>query len=197
MSDSRCSNLAFIAVAALVQAAPLGLAQGTPPPATASRATAPTIPDEPVPVAQGAQRPARLSVIANPSLDRSGKTRIGRASFYADMFAGRKMANGNPMNPHENNAASRTLPLRTTPTVTNLETGKSAVVIIQDRGPYVVGRIVDLSPATAQQIGITPRKGVAKVEVAPITVPLQNPGVKFPAPPHITFISRDRGCLVF
>ena len=42
---------------------------------------------------------------------------------------------------------------------------------IQDRGPYVKGRIVDLSPATAEQIGITPKEGVAKVEVKPISVP--------------------------
>ena len=178
MSDSRCSNLALLAVAALFQAA--SLAQAATPQATASRATAsdyPAIPDEAA--AQGAQRPARLPVIAKPPLDRSGKKRIGKASFYAEMFAGRKMANGNRMNPQENNAASRTLPLGTTAKVTNLETGKSAFVTIQDRGPYVEGRIVDLSPATAQQIGITPRKGVAKVEVAPITVPLQNGGVKF------------------
>src|SRR5258708_39769924 len=127
MSDSRCSNLAFIAVAALFQAAPLGLAQGTPPQATASRATAPAIPDEPVPVAQGAQRPARLPVIANPWLDRSGKARIGKASFYADMFPGRKMANANPMNPRENNAAARSLPVERTAMVTTLETGKSVV----------------------------------------------------------------------
>ncbi len=195
MSDSRRSNLALLAVAALFQAAPLGLAQGTPPQATASRATAPAIPDEPV--AQGAQRPARLSVIPNPSLDRSGKKRIGKASFYADMFAGKKMADGNPMNPHENNAASRTLPLGTTAKVTNLETGKSAVVTIQDRGPYVVGRIVDLSPATAQQIGITPRKGVAKVEVAPITVPLQNGRVKFGDAADIWLLAGNREYPVF
>jgi rare lipoprotein A len=62
--------------------------------------------------------------------------------------------------------------------VTNLKTGKSAVVVIQDRGPYVVGRIVDLSPATAQEIGISKREGVAKVEVAPITVPLADGRVK-------------------
>jgi len=52
--------------------------------------------------------------------------------------------------------------LGTTAKVTNLETGKSAVVTIQDRGPYVDGRIVDLSPATAQKIGITRRAGIAR-----------------------------------
>jgi rare lipoprotein A len=85
------------------------------------------------------------------------------------------------MDPQTNNAASRTLPLGTTAKVTNLETGKSAVVTIQDRGPYVDGRIVDLSPATAQQIGITKREGIAKVEVAPIAVPMPDGRIKLGA----------------
>jgi len=104
-------------------------------------------------------------------LDLSGKKRVGKASFYAKQFSGKPMADGAPMDPQGNNAASKTLPLGTTAKVTNLETGQSAVVTIRDRGPYVPGRIVDLSPAIAQQIGITPRKGIAPVVVAPITVP--------------------------
>lgn len=82
------------------------------------------------------------------------------------------------MKPQGNNAASKTLPLGTTAKVTNLETGQSAVVTIQDRGPYVKGRIVDLSPATAQKIGIEREDGVATVEVAPIAVPLPDGSVK-------------------
>ena len=78
------------------------------------------------------------------------------------------------MNPRGNNAASRTLPLGTIARVTNLGTHKSAVVIIQDRGPYVQGRIVDLSPSTAQKIGITRKSGIAKVRVTPIAIPLRN-----------------------
>ena len=113
--------------------------------------------------------------------DFTARKRIGKASFYAAMFAGRKMANGNHMDPHGNNAASKTLPLGTTAKVTNLETGKSAVVVIQDRGPYVPGRIVDLSPATAKEIGITRRKGVAMVVVAPIAVPQPGGEVKLGA----------------
>lgn len=82
------------------------------------------------------------------------------------------------MKPQGNNAASKTLPLGTTAKVTNVETGQSAVVTIQDRGPYVKGRIVDLSPATAQKIGIEREDGVATVEVAPIAVPLPDGSVK-------------------
>jgi len=70
------------------------------------------------------------------------------------------------------------LPLGTTAMVTNLETGKTAIVTIRDRGPYVDGRIVDLSPATAQKIGLDKKQGVAKVEVAPIEVPQTDGTIK-------------------
>ena len=113
--------------------------------------------------------------------DFSAKKRMGKASFYAKQFAGKPMANGAPMDPAGDNAASKTLPLGTTAKVTNLETGKSAVVTIQDRGPYVPGRIVDLSPATARRIGITERKGVAPVVVAPIAVPQPDGRIKLGA----------------
>ena len=110
--------------------------------------------------------------------DHTGRRRIGIASIYAHRFAGRKMADGHPMDPQDNNAASKTLPLGTKAKVTNMETGRSARVVIKDRGPYVKGRIVDLSPATAEQIGITRKEGIAKVEVAPITVPMPDGSVK-------------------
>ena len=123
-------------------------------------------------------KPAAAKPAKRHALDLSGRKRVGTASFYASKFAGRKMADGTPMDPHGANAASKTLPLGTTAKVTNLETGQSAVVTIQDRGPYVKGRIVDLSPSTAQKIGITRDEGVAKVEVAPIAVPLPDGSVK-------------------
>jgi rare lipoprotein A len=114
----------------------------------------------------------------NPELDRSGHKRVGDASFYANEFAGRRMADGALMNPQGDNAASKTLPLGTTAKVTNLDSGASAVITIQDRGPFVKGRIVDLSPSTARKIGISQNEGVAKVAVVPITVPLSGGGVK-------------------
>lgn len=106
-----------------------------------------------------------------PAQDWSGSPQVGVASFYANRFAGRKMADGTPMDPQGDNAASRTLPLGTRARVTNLQTGQSALVTIRDRGPYVKGRIVDLSPATARLVGITPKEGLAKVDVAPIELP--------------------------
>ncbi|HEY2635299.1 MAG TPA: septal ring lytic transglycosylase RlpA family protein [Steroidobacteraceae bacterium] len=125
--------------------------------------------------------PAHEPVVANPELDLSGHKRLGKASFYAQKFAGRKMADGTIMRPQSDNAASKTLPLGTTAKVTNLETGQSAVVTIHDRGPYIQGRIVDLSPSTAKEIGIDHKNGVAKVEVAPIVVPLPDGRVKLGA----------------
>jgi rare lipoprotein A len=143
--------------------------------------------DEPsLPSAQDAQpnvhpAPVHEPVVAHPPLDRTGHKRRGKASFYAHTFAGRKMADGTVMHPQSDNAASKTLPLGTTAKVTNLETGQSAVVTIRDRGPYIRGRIVDLSPATAKEIGIDHKNGVARVEVAPIAVPLPDGGVKLGA----------------
>jgi rare lipoprotein A len=124
----------------------------------------------PQPVPQAAPDP--LPPSAKPQPDRTGLSRQGEASFYADSFFGRQMANGERMDPEGDNAASRTLPLGTTAKVTNLETGKSAIVTIQDRGPYAKGRLVDLSPATARKIGISRRQGVARVQVSPIAVPM-------------------------
>jgi rare lipoprotein A len=191
-SDSRRNKLALLAVAAFLEVTMTGLAQASTPDQTASTEEL---------ALQGAQRPTqrpnRLAVIAKPTLDLSGKKRTGKASFYAHMFAGRKMADGKQMDPQHDNAASRTLPLGTRAKVTNLETGKSAFVTIQDRGPYVDGRIVDLSPSTAREIGISHRQGVARVEVSPLTVPLPNGGVKLGAAGQAVLARNDRASRPF
>jgi rare lipoprotein A len=118
----------------------------------------------------GTQKAKREAPTPRPQ-DRSMRPKVGKASIYADMFANRKMANGRPMDPNGNNAASKTLPLGTRALVTNLQTGKSAEVMIEDRGPYVEGRIVDLSPATAEKIGLEKKQGIATVEVRPMELP--------------------------
>ena len=127
---------------------------------------------------QNAQLPPGAAMAPDARPDLSGCKRTGIASIYADEFAGRKRADGKRMDPNANNAASKTLPLGTTAKVTNLETGESAEVTIQDRGPYVKGRIIDLSPATAREIGLDRQDGIATVVVAPIEVPLPDGGVK-------------------
>jgi peptidoglycan lytic transglycosylase len=132
-----------------------------------------TSPSQAAAVAPQASQAARHPT---PRLDRTGRRRVGRASIYAGKFQGRKMADGTRMNPQDDSAASKTLPLGTTAKVTNLETGESAVVTIRDRGPFVKGRIVDLSPATADKVGLARREGVSKVEVTPIAMPPANDG---------------------
>lgn len=101
-------------------------------------------------------------------IDRSGKPRKGMASYYNGK--GRKMADGKRFDPQAKTAASKTLPLGTKARVTNLETGKSATVEVRDRGPYVDGRIVDVTPKVAQDLGMK-KDGVAPVEVKPVELP--------------------------
>jgi rare lipoprotein A len=104
------------------------------------------------------------------SIDRSGRKEKGRASYYAKHFTNRKMADGRRMDPNTDVAASKTLPLGSVATVTNLENGKTATVKIEDRGPYVSGRVVDLAPKVADQLDFK-HEGVTPVEVKPITLP--------------------------
>jgi rare lipoprotein A len=83
---------------------------------------------------------ASAKTVHHAGLDRSGKTRKGKASYYGRKFYTKKMADGTPMDPQSNAAASKTLPLGTKARVTNLENGSSEVVEIRDRGPYVKSR---------------------------------------------------------
>jgi rare lipoprotein A len=110
--------------------------------------------------------------------DHSGRKQEGKASIYSDSFAGKPMADGNRYNPKADVAASKTLPLGTVAKVTNLETGKSTEVTVQDRGPFVSGRVVDLTPKTAAKLGLTEKEGLAPVVVAPIKVPQPDGSVK-------------------
>ena len=110
----------------------------------------------------------------------SGRTERGKASYYAGRFADRTMADGRKFNPSANVAASKTLPLGTTAKVVNLATGKSAMVKVEDKGPYVAGRVMDVSPKVADDLGMT-KSGVAPVAVKPVAVPLPDGQVKLGA----------------
>jgi rare lipoprotein A len=113
-------------------------------------------------------------------LDHSGNVQRGRASYYHNRFANRKMANGNRFDPNSDTAASKTLPLGTTAKVTNVQNGKSATVKVEDRGPYVAGRVVDLAPKIADELDMR-KQGVAPVIIAPIAVPQPDGAVKLGA----------------
>ena len=86
------------------------------------------------------------------------------ASWYGSEFAGRRTANGERFDPNQMTAASKTLPLGSVVRVTNPNNGKSVDVRINDRGPYVRGRSIDLSRGAARKIGMT-RSGVARVKI--------------------------------
>ena len=114
-------------------------------------------------------------------LDRSGKTRKGKASYYGRRFRGKKMANGETMQPDSNAAASKTLPVGTVAKVTNLDNNKSEVVVVKDRGPYVDGRIIDVTPKTADKLDMK-EDGVAPVAVTPLKLPPKNEASTPPDP---------------
>jgi rare lipoprotein A len=89
---------------------------------------------------------------------------VGLASWYGPGFHGRRTASGERFDQNELTAAHRQLPLGSEVTVTNLENGRSIVVAINDRGPYVDGRVIDLSKAAARRLGIV-EDGLAKVRI--------------------------------
>jgi rare lipoprotein A len=88
----------------------------------------------------------------------------GLASWYGLEEAGRATASGEPMAPEKLTAAHKTLPFGSFVRVTDLDTGRRVDVIINDRGPFVGGRIIDLSFAAARDLGIV-EKGVARVRI--------------------------------
>ncbi len=96
--------------------------------------------------------------------DNADAAQTGMASYYKH---GSRTANGERFNPHGLTAAHRTLPFGTRVLVTNLKTGKSVIVRINDRGPFTRGRVIDLSLGAAKVVGMT-RTGVAKVKVVPL-----------------------------
>lgn len=95
---------------------------------------------------------------------------LGEASWYGAWHHGRPTASGAPFDQHALTAAHPTLPLGTRATVTNLATGASVDVVVNDRGPYVYGRDIDLSRAAAQAIGFV-RAGLAAVRIEVVVDP--------------------------
>ena len=137
---SRASSHLF---AALTCAMLFGCAQPqqAPEPALPTPAPAPTVPPSPA---------------APPSYADTAITtqQRGRISMYGNEFAGRKTASGEPFDPTALTMAHRTLPFGTRVRVTNLENQRSVEVVVNDRGPFVSGRIADLSEEAARRIGM-------------------------------------------
>ncbi|QKF59615.1 septal ring lytic transglycosylase RlpA family protein [Aliarcobacter lanthieri] len=99
-----------------------------------------------------------------PFVANVGDTFDGIASWYGPDFHSKKTSNGEIYNMYAMTAAHKTLPMNTVVKVDNLDNGRTTVVRINDRGPFVVGRIIDLSNKAAHEIDMV-RKGTAKVKV--------------------------------
>lgn len=95
---------------------------------------------------------------------RESKAYTGKASWYGKDFHNKATASGLAYDMHTFTAAHRTLPIGTIVKVTDQQNGKSVMVCVTDRGPFVQGRIIDVSYAAAQKLGLA-KRGVGKVEL--------------------------------
>lgn len=105
-----------------------------------------------------------LTGCASGLIDPNGYDETGTASYYGAKHHGKKTASGEPFNQHAMTAAHRRLPFGTRVQVTNLSNDRSVVVRINDRGPHIRGRLIDLSRQAAEQLGML-RSGTARVRV--------------------------------
>ncbi len=109
-----------------------------------------------------------LSVLFSFLVSFAAAVETGGASWYGGKFQGRRTANGEIFDTNKFTAAHKTLPFNTIVEVTNLNNNKTVLVRINDRGPFVTGRIIDLSRAAAEKIGLV-GKGVVQVRLKIIT----------------------------
>lgn len=127
------------------------------------RPSAPVVTD-PAPIVPGTMRPYQIRGRWYHPEHQPNYDRTGIASWYGDYFHGRPTATGETFDMHQLTAAHTTLPLPSLVEVTNLETGQRIVVRVNDRGPFVDDRIIDLSRGAAEALGIR-RQGLAQVRV--------------------------------
>ncbi|BCD67992.1 rare lipoprotein A [Nitratiruptor sp. YY09-18] len=103
-------------------------------------------------------------VVYHPTVVAVGSKQRGIASWYGPNFHGKKTSNGEIYDMYKHTAAHKTLPMNTMVKVTNLRNGKSTIVRINDRGPFVANRIIDLSYSAAKELGVV-GAGTAPVEL--------------------------------
>jgi rare lipoprotein A (peptidoglycan hydrolase) len=146
-NPSRSRRTGFVWVAGLALTAYLGTAV-----ASANRERAwenLTLPEDTAPISAGSFRT------------------IGRASWYGPRFDGNPTASGETFDMNRLTAAHRSLPLGSRVLVRNLDNGREVVVKINDRGPYITGRDIDLSYGAARELHMVP-DGLARVELTPL-----------------------------
>jgi rare lipoprotein A len=154
-------SLQALALAALFGFAPLAASTAEPAQPATSTAVIELVPLAPTTEVLASDPPFA------PAPSAPQETVIGRgsASYYAAKFDGRRTASGERFDNDEMTAAHRTLPFGTLVRVTNVTNGRSVVVRINDRGPFTRGRMIDVSHAAAQELGLIAR-GHATVELA-------------------------------
>lgn len=147
-----------------------------PPPPPATTESAKSVPPRNVPATRDvpAPKPEKEEAdLAEPTLPAGAKavsTETGLASWYGPPYHNRRASNGEVYNMHAMTAAHRTYPLGSIVRVTNVKTGSTALVRITDRGPFIPGRVVDLSLAAARKVDVW-KPGIAKVKVELMQVP--------------------------
>jgi rare lipoprotein A len=127
-------------------------------------------PVEPPAENDDADEPADGQSLGVPADAKPISTETGMASWYGPPYHNRRASNGEVYNMHAMTAAHRTLPLGSVVRVTNVQTGHSAVVRITDRGPFIEGRIIDLSLAAAKAVDVW-HAGVARVRIDVLKTP--------------------------
>lgn len=125
--------------------------------------TAPIVRD-PAPIVSGTMRPYEVRGRRYQPAEQPNYDEVGMASWYGAQFNGRSTASGERFDMTSLSAAHKTLPLPALVEVTNLANGRSAIVRVNDRGPFVDGRIIDLSRGAAEEIGML-SQGVGRVRV--------------------------------
>jgi len=119
---------------------------------------------DPAPIVSGTMRPYQIRGRWYRPAEDPGYNQVGLASWYGDQFNGRPTATGERFDMHAMTAAHKTLPLPSMVEVTNMANGRTAVLRVNDRGPFVDDRIIDLSRGAAEDLGLLSR-GVGEVRV--------------------------------
>lgn len=109
-------------------------------------------------------RPYKIKGVTYYPAKQDNYDKTGMASWYGTMFHGKKTANGDIYDMNAMTAAHKTLPLPSLVQVTNLENGKKVIVLVNDRGPFAAGRIIDMSRKASEELGFR-QKGLARVRV--------------------------------
>ena len=141
-----------------------------PPPSVSTTAAPGAQPSANIPATKenpAAEKSEEGADLAEPTIPPGAKpilTETGLASWYGPPYHNRRGSNGEVYNMHAMTAAHRTFPLGSIVRVTNVKTGDRALVRITDRGPFIPGRVLDLSLAAAHKVGVW-QPGVAKVKV--------------------------------